>query len=110
MLLIFASSIVCSYSYSTRREKRSLRQRLTRWFVRPIVRRWDNLYYRPPTAQQFYSRRKGKSYDFIASVNNESLLSEKLDNFAEFEDETKRIASASYHGQGQSTLVGKFVF
>ena len=113
MLLIFASSIVCSYSYSTRREKRSLRQRLTRWFVRPIVRRWDHWYYRPPTAQQFYSRKTRKRFDFIAStsVNNESLLSDKLDNVAEFEEEAKeRIARASYHGQGQSTLVGKFIF
>ena len=58
-------------------------------FVRPIVHRWDHWYYRPPTAQQFYSRKTRKRLDFIASVNNESLLSEKLDNFAEFEEEAK---------------------
>ena len=106
MLLIFASSIVCSSAYPTR-GRRSLGQRLTRWFVRPIVRpivrRWDRWYYRPPTAHQFYSRKTNKRYDFLASANSELLLLDKLENLQEFEEETKRIDGAS--NRGQSTLV-----
>ena len=106
MLLILASSIVCSSAYPTRGQ-RSLGQRLTRWFVRPIVRpivhRWDRWYYRPPTAHQFYSRKTNKRYDFLASVNSELLLLDRLENLQEFEEEVTRIDGAS--NRGQSTLV-----
>ena len=44
------------------------------------------------------------------SVNSESLLSDKLANFAEFEEETDRIIDGESN-RGQSTLVGNnFVF
>ena len=120
--------ILSSNPYPKRKEQ-NLKRRLTEWFVRPIVRRWDNYRslvvwarcvdnynywynrdrdhyrnYRPPTIRQFYSQRKFKMH----SMDSESLLSAKLENLTEFEEETNRIEGES--NRGQSTLVGNFVF